>query len=137
MSAEVLPGGRGAGVGGAAGCPCALPVQEGVSGELVRERQHRERPGRLQGGTKSTTKGMNEQRRPAPASHRRGSPGTGRAFPFCFLPELPALETCFYYTRACNLHCFSDRAAAAGGTGSFSWTRTGRLLGRREPPAPL
>ncbi|CAM9862583.1 unnamed protein product, partial [Bubo scandiacus] len=32
--------------------------EEGVSGELLGERQHRERLGRLQGGTKSTTKGM-------------------------------------------------------------------------------
>ncbi|KAM6190852.1 sodium channel regulatory subunit beta-4 isoform 1-T1 [Sarcoramphus papa] len=111
--------------------------EEGVSRELVRERQHRERLGRLQGGTKSTTKGMKQRRpEPRPAQQRGGWAG-GQAFPFCFLSKLPTLETCFYYTRACDLHCFSEKTSAAVGTGSFLRTRTGMLPGQREPPAPL
>lgn len=73
---------------------------------------------------------------PQPAPQRGGWAG-GQAFPFSFLSELPTLETCFYYTRACNLRCFSEKTWAAVGTGSSLWTSTGTPLGQREPPAPF
>lgn len=86
MSAGVLPQGRGErGRGtGAVSWPCPLPVQEGVSGELVRERQHRERPGWLQGGTKSTTKGMNEAAAPRARPAPPREPGQGTSLPLLF-----------------------------------------------------
>lgn len=49
---------------------------------------------------------------------RRGG-GRRGASPFCFLSKLPTLETCFYYTRACNLRCFSEKTSAAAGTGGL------------------
>lgn len=63
--------------------------------------------------------------------------GRGTSLSLSFSSELPMLETCFYYTRACNLHCFSEKSSAATGTGSFSQTWTGTLLEQREPPALL
>lgn len=62
---------------------CAL-LQEGVSREFIRERQHRERLGWLQGGTKSTTKGMKQQHpEPWPPSSRESGQGD-QPFPFVF-----------------------------------------------------
>lgn len=80
---------RGRGGPGAVSWPCALP-QEGVSRELVGERQHRERLGRLQGRTKSTTKGM-KQRSPGPPSRGEGGQGD-EPFPFVFFPNCQRLR---------------------------------------------
>lgn len=79
-----------------------------------------------------------KQRRPEPRpAQQRGGWAGGQAFPFCFLSKLPTLETCFYYTRACNLHCFSEKDFSCSGTGSFLQTLTGTCLGQGEPPATL
>lgn len=109
-------GARGGAAGGRRGRVSAVcSPQEGVPRQLLGQRQHGERPGGLQGGAESAPEGMKQ-----PCA--LGRPGGGRrgASPFCFLSKLPTLETCFYYTRACNLRCFSEKTLAAAGTGGAS-----------------